>query len=75
MNPTPTDYLLILVAALLAAVLYGFNRIVNSAGSVTWQVKTTPPEPSTEQVARLQRERDQAREQAERVREELGARQ
>ncbi len=70
----PEYVLLALIAALLVVWAWTVHRMTNSAGDVRWSVKTTAPEPSQAELAELKRERDSARETAERLRAELEGR-
>ena len=52
---TPESVLLALIAALLLAVLIVFWRLTNARGTVTWEVRTTQPEPGNAEVEEARR--------------------
>lgn len=66
---TPETALLVVVALVAVLTLIGyavFHRLTNSRGQVTWDIRTVEPDASILRV-----ERDDARREAERLRDEL----
>lgn len=52
---TPEAVLLALIAALIIAVLMVFYRLTNARGTMTWEVRTTQPEPGSIEVEEAKR--------------------
>lgn len=65
---TPESVALALVAVAILAALVVFWRLTNSAGQISWDMQTREPASS---LARVERERDEARRVAEQLRAEL----
>jgi hypothetical protein len=61
----------IFLAFLIIVALVVFWRLTNARVSVTWESKTTSPEPSKADVAGLKRQRDEARSVAKDLREAM----
>lgn len=63
---TPEAVALTLVAVAVLAALVVFWRLTNSRGTVTWELRTLEPEEN-----RFRVERDEARREAEKLREQV----